>query len=195
MVNAERFDQDGPYVLACTHAGHLEPALLTATLRRPVHWVARVEFFRPRWAALLLKRVGAIPVDRNGVPVRTIRTCVRRLGEGQIIGIFPEGGRTTGPDQAVLGGPVRGGACLIAMRAGVPVVPVVIRGLDAFHHIERWVPGRRTTVQTLVGQPILPADFTPRAARRTRRREMTARLGRAFVDLYQQADARAGGRT
>lgn len=186
VTHGHRLARRGPYVLACTHVGHLEPALLTTLTHRPIYWVARVEFFRYRWARTLLHGVGAIPVNRCGVPVRAVRESVRRLRDGGVVGIFPEGGRTTGDRQAVLGGAIKGGGCLIAARAGVPVVPVVVVGIDALHAVAPWLPGRRTTVRTIVGPPILPYDPTFCRERRECRHEMTRQLRAAFVALHAE---------
>ncbi|MGC4032937.1 MAG: lysophospholipid acyltransferase family protein [Tepidisphaeraceae bacterium] len=184
IVHAERLRRPGPFVLACTHIGHLEPAILGAWMQRPVHWVAREEFFRFGPAARLLRRLGAIRVDRRGVPVSAIRESVRRLHHGEIVGIFPEGGRTHGDDQAIHGGEIKGGACLIALRAGVPIVPVVMLGTDRLQTIHPWIPGQRTTITTLIGSPITPATIDNKNLFRQARRDMTAQLANAFVDLY-----------
>ena len=186
IVHPERLRRPGPFLLACTHIGHLEPMLVSGWMRRPVHWVAREEFFRFRPAAVFLRRVGAIEIDRFGVPVRALRESIARLTRGEIVGIFPEGGRTHGRQQAVRGGRVRGGAACIAMRANVPIVPVVVLGLDTFQNLGPWVPGRRTTVRTIVGEAIPPAAFGDRVGRRMRRQAMTAAIAASFMALYRE---------
>ena len=194
IVHPERLHRRGPFLIACTHMGHLEPVLVSGWMRRPVHWVAREEFFRFRPAASLLRRMGAIEINRCGVPVWAVRESVRRLGRGDVVGIFPEGGRKYGPQQAICGGRVRGGVATIAMRANVPVVPVVVLGLDAMQAARVWVPGRRTTVRMIVGDAIPPADFGPRVGRGARRRAMTERIAAVFISLYGElCDDPCGG--
>lgn len=187
IVHRERLQHHGPFIIACTHIGHLEPVLISSVLTRPVHWVARVEFYRNRFAAGYLNRTGTIPVNRNGVPVSTIRTAAAMLGEEKIVGIFPEGGRTHGLQQAIHGGPIKGGVCTIAMRAGVPIVPVVVLNIDAMHAVSNWMPGRRTTIQTLVGRPIMPCHGGGRIGRRVNRQQMTEQLAQAFIELYAES--------
>ena len=186
VVHGHRLRRAGPFVLACTHHGYLEPAVVGTVLDRPVHWLAREEFFRSSWSAAALRAVGAIELDRRGVPVRAVRAALARLGDGKVVGIFPEGGRVRGDTGVVRGGPIRGGACLLALRAGVPVVPVVVLGVDRLAGGSTWVPGRRTAVRTIVGPPLPPPPLLPRAGRRDRRRRMTADLKRAFVALHQE---------
>ena len=194
VIHGERLRHPGPYLLACTHIGHLEPALLGATMTRPVQWVARLEFYRRWWAAAALRRLGAIPVNRFGVPVSTMRESLKRLRDGEIVGIFPEGGRTHGSQQAIHGGPIKGGVCLLAERAGVPVVPVVVLGIDKMHAVQPFIPGNRTTIHTIVGPAIEASSVQTRIGRRARRQALTAGLARAFVDLNTEAEQFIGGR-
>lgn len=186
VVHPERLRRPGPFVLACTHIGHLEPPILCGWMRRPVHWVAREEFFRVRPASHALKRLGAIRIDRRGVSVSAVRESIRRLNAGQVVGIFPEGGRTHGDAQAIRGGKIKGGACLMAIRAGVPIVPVVMLGIERLHCIGPWMPGQRTTIDTIVGEPIFPPGNVLRIARRTARQAMTADLAAAFIRLNDE---------
>lgn len=194
VIHGQRLRRPGPYLLACTHIGHLEPVLLCATMQRPVQWVARLEFYRRWWTAAVLRRVGAIPVNRCGVPVSTMRESMKRLRAGDIVGIFPEGGRTHGARQAIHGGPIKGGVCLLAERAGVPIVPVVMLGLDALHAVEPFIPGNRTTIHTIVGPAIHAPAVQTRIGRRARRHVLTATLARAFIDLNNEAMRHVGGR-
>ncbi|MDB5326108.1 MAG: putative acyltransferase, partial [Phycisphaerales bacterium] len=194
IIHGQRLCRPGPYLMACTHIGHLEPVLLCASMARPVQWVARLEFYRRWWAAAVLRKVGAIPVDRFGVPVSTMRESLRRLANDQIVGIFPEGGRTHGPQQAIRGGPIKGGVCLLAERAGVPIVPVVMLGIDKMHAVQPFVPGNRTTICTIVGPAIWPSSLRDRVDRRERRKALTAELANAFIELNQEAERFAGGR-
>lgn len=194
VIHPQRLRRPGAFLLACTHIGHLEPVLLTTALQRPVHWVARIEFYRHRWAAEALRRFGAIPVNRFGVPTSTFHHCLDRLAAGQIVGIFPEGGRTHGANQAINGGPIKGGVCVIAERAQVPIVPVVVLDIDTMHAITPWIPGQRTAIRTIVGEPIFPSPSRDRSGRRQRRIELTKRLADAFMLLHAEGQAFTGGR-
>src|SRR5205814_2261853 len=93
-----------------------------------IDYVARMEFYRNFFGAWLFRALGAIKVNRQGVPVSTIRTALKRLRQGRIVGIFPEGGVSRGQASVVNGGPIKYGACLLACRARLPVVPVVVLG-------------------------------------------------------------------
>ena len=107
VVRPEAAERAGGYVLAPTHLSHLEPFCLGTLIRRKVDWMARLEFFRRKWAAAFLYATDAFPVNRSGVPVSAIRTAIARARAGRIVGIFPEGGVAVGAQSACRGAPVK----------------------------------------------------------------------------------------
>jgi 1-acyl-sn-glycerol-3-phosphate acyltransferase len=189
VVRPEAAEREGGYVLACTHLGHLEPFCVGAVMRRKVDWMARVEYFRNRIIRAMLRAVDAFPVNRFGVPVRSIRTAVARAAGGRIVGIFPEGGVATGSASVCRGGPIKRGACVVANRAGVPIVPCVVLGTHALNRVGPWLPFRRGRLWVVFGRPIEPR---PGPARRAAREALAADLEREFVSLYGEARARYG---
>ena len=60
-----------------------------------------------------------------------------------MVGIFPEGGVASGKDSMCRGGRMKGGACLIARRANVPIIPCVILGVHTLNRVAPWIPFRR----------------------------------------------------
>jgi 1-acyl-sn-glycerol-3-phosphate acyltransferase len=187
-VQTLRFDRlrrHGPFIIACTHVSHLEPVLLSSMIDRPVRWVARAEYYRPWALRRLLNLSGAISIQRTGQPpVRAVRRSVERLRAGEIVGIFPEGGVMRKRQAIFRGGVCKGGVATIAMRARVPVVPVIMLGTEKLNAIEPWYPGRATKVWIAVGDAIDPPP-ADRTARRAGRRALTAELRDAFISLYQ----------
>ena len=183
MVGGERLEAAGPLLIAPTHMGHIEPLLLSGEIGRPVFWVARSELFRSAWG-WVMRHAGTIEIDPNAMCTQAMRTCVRRLQEGQIVGIFPEGRVTRGPTAAVHGAPVYGGAALLSLRTGVPIVPIVVLGTDRLITVESWLPGNRTPVAIGVGDPVVPPPLPPRSGRRAARRALTVDLGVGYEKTY-----------
>jgi 1-acyl-sn-glycerol-3-phosphate acyltransferase len=184
IIRPELAEAPGGYVLAPTHLSHLEPFCLGILVRRKVDWMARVEFFRWRVLALLLRALDAFSVNRHGVPVGAIRTSVRRAREGRAIGIFPEGGVATGRASVIRGGPVKKGACVVAQRAGVPIIPCVVLGTDRLNRVEPWLPFRRARLWVAFGEPLYPAAVTGTLTRRQARDRVAADLQRRYQSLY-----------
>ena len=184
VLRPELAERPGGYVLACTHLSHLEPFIVWTLVRRKIDWMARVEFFRNRAMAAVLYAADAFPVNRFGVPVSAIRTAMARARDGRVVGIFPEGGVATGAASACRGGPIKQGACLVAIRAGVPIVPCVVLGTHALNRPEPWLPFRRGRVWVAFGPPIEPVRDAP--CPKAARRAMSRQLGDAFCSLYAE---------
>lgn len=116
----------GPCIAVCNHASYLDGILLTAAL--PERFTFLVQHGAERWPyiGLVLKRMGCCFVNRGSARAAalTTRELLARVAAGESLAIFPEGTFKQAP--ALL--PFQSGAFLIAARAGVPVVPCVLRG-------------------------------------------------------------------
>jgi 1-acyl-sn-glycerol-3-phosphate acyltransferase len=185
ILGSEWAERDGPVLLAVTHLGHLEPMFISARLKRPVRWMARTEFYRSRLGAWCLRAGGAFPVDRSGYALPTIRRAVRLLNEGNIVGVFPEGGVVSRANSVVSGGPIRDGVCLISIRTGIPITPVVVLGTESLNRIEPWLPFHRGRIWTAFGRPV-PPPVVRAHNRRLARAELSSRLRADFVGLYRK---------
>lgn len=187
VIRPEAVEREGPYVLACTHISHLDPLCFSILTRRKIDWMARVEFFSNFIGNKVLHGVDCFPVRRYGVPVSAIRTALRRLEQGRVVGIFPEGGVAFGDTSACRYGPMKQGACFVAQRAGVPVVPAVIVGTHLLNCVKPWLPARRIRLWVAFGRSIPPAPLPPssrdaKAARDAMNRDLQAE----FVSVYDE---------
>ncbi|MFM8717910.1 MAG: lysophospholipid acyltransferase family protein, partial [Spartobacteria bacterium] len=88
---------------------------------------------------------------------QALRHALRRLEQGRMIGVFPEGGIRDGERSILAGADMREGAFLIAAKAGSPVVPVVSLGSARLYNRRNWLPWRRAKVFIGVGEPVFPA--------------------------------------
>lgn len=184
LLNRHRAELEKPYLIACSHVSHLEPFIVSCLLNRKIDWMARIEFFKPAWAAKLLDCADSFSVNRQGVPVSTIRTSLDRLSQNRIVGIFPEGGVARGAENIFRGGIVKEGACLIAQRAGVPIVPIVVLGTEKLNCVDPWLPMRRGRLWINVGHPVRPLPDVP--CRRSARKLLAQRLRQRFMLTYQE---------
>jgi 1-acyl-sn-glycerol-3-phosphate acyltransferase len=187
VVRPEAAEREGGYVLAVTHLSHLDPLCVGLLVRRKVDWMARLEFFRHWIIAAYLWSVDAFPVNRFGYAGSAIRRAVARAARGRAIGIFPEGGVSAGPASACRGGPIKRGACVVAQRAGVPIVPCVILGTHRLNHPLPWIPYRRGNLWVIFGHPIEPRR---NPNRREARFEMAEELRRQFQSLAEELRTR-----
>lgn len=114
----------GGLLIASNHQSFLDPVLVGTALDRPVSYLARRDLFDIPGLGALIGALGSHPVTREAVDAGAVRTVLRLLRSGEPVLVFPEGTRT--PDGEL--GAFRTGPAAIAIRCGVPVVPVCIEG-------------------------------------------------------------------
>lgn len=117
----------GPVVVAVNHFSHLDPIVASMAARRRVRFLAVDELFgRSRVFDRLTLWLGAIPMTRTRIPFGPLKLALAELASGISVGVFPEGVRVWHWGER---DPKRGAAWL-ALRAGVPLVPIAISGSD-----------------------------------------------------------------
>jgi 1-acyl-sn-glycerol-3-phosphate acyltransferase len=130
--------QEGGYVLACNHVSNFDPWAIGVPLwpKRFLRFMAKSELY---WWPLtfLLNRVGAFPVRRGQRDTVAIATAVRLAREGNVVAMFPEGTRRTKGLVKRFEARPRSGAARIALEAGVPLVPVAVKGTDKLTRLGR----------------------------------------------------------
>lgn len=113
------------FILISNHTSNWDPVILGDAIRgRHIVYMAKEELFSNKIADFFLRQLHAIPLTRGAGDVAAVKTALRVLREGSILGIFPEGTRARdGKIKAF-----EPGAALLALRAGVPVLPAYIQG-------------------------------------------------------------------
>jgi len=121
----ENIPEAGGFILCCNHISMVDPVYLAVSIRnRRIHFMAKAEVFSTKILGPICRAVGAFPVDRGHSDLNAVRTSLKILSEGRPLGIFPQGTRSKGNERT----PMLGGVSMIAMRAGVPVIPAYIHG-------------------------------------------------------------------
>jgi 1-acyl-sn-glycerol-3-phosphate acyltransferase len=162
ILHAERAAREGAYLLAANHLSPYDAPLLIATTPRVIYWLSIVEIFRNPLVGWFLRGVGAEPLDRGKVDTHTVRAIVRHLRNGEVVGIFPEGGVRSGTSSVLDGGDIHEGIGKLAHLAQVPVVPCVVLGGSKFSRWTCWLPGARTRWAVAYGEPIFPRGMRDR---------------------------------
>ena len=155
----------GPCVIAANHASYLDGIVLTAVLPGEFSFVAKREFTARIVARVFLRHIGAEFVERFELArgVEDARVVARAARRGRTLVFFPEGTFTRTPGLL----PFHMGAFAAAAEAGVPLVPVTIRGTRSILRSDRWFP-RRGTVAVTIGTPVQPEGSDWAAAIRLR---------------------------
>lgn len=120
----EHIDNTQGGLLLINHQSFLDPILAAVLLTRPVSYLARDNLFKVPLLGWLLRRTYVIPISREAARGGSIRLAVDRLEQGYLLGIFPEGTRSSGPEVHTF----RPGFLAIVRRTKQPVYPVGIFG-------------------------------------------------------------------
>jgi 1-acyl-sn-glycerol-3-phosphate acyltransferase len=138
----------GPLVIATNHLHLADPCLVMLGLRYAYITILAGEKWAESWpVSWLLKTVGGIFVNRGEVDRVALAKCLAVLRDGGILGLAPEGTRSrTGVLQR--GKP---GVAYIAIKAGVPILPVGISGQEKL--LASWKRLRRPHIMMRVGEP------------------------------------------
>jgi 1-acyl-sn-glycerol-3-phosphate acyltransferase len=158
----ENFPADGPVLLVANHQSFSDSIFMPLMTPRPVKFLAKAEYFdqpgfKGRLSAGFFRGVGSIPIDRSGAKAAeaALNTALRLLGEGEVVGMYPEGTRS--PDGRLYKG--RTGVARIALAARCPVVPVAIFGTSQVQPTGKTIP-RVHKVDVRFGTPLDFSRFT-----------------------------------
>jgi 1-acyl-sn-glycerol-3-phosphate acyltransferase len=178
----------GAAIVAGNHLSFSDHFLMPAVLRRRITFLAKAEYFtgpglKGRLTAFFFRSAGQIPVDRSGKEAgqAAIREGLGVLGRGELLGIYPEGTRSH--DGRLYKGKV--GVAVMALRAGVPVVPCAMIGT-----FEAQPPGRKIPkVHPVVIRFGEPLDFSRYAGMEREKavlRAVTDEIMYAILSLSEQ---------
>ncbi len=115
----------GPALVCANHQSFIDPPVVGAAMRRPIHFMARHDLFTVPVLGWLIARTNAFPVKRTGAgDTAAFKNVFRLLEKGELLLLFPEGTRSRDGN---LQKP-SAGAGLIAYQARVPVIPCYVSG-------------------------------------------------------------------
>ena len=171
VIGRENVPKEGAFIIASNHLSWMDVPLVPSFLKRKVVYMAKEELFYGK-VGWLVRFLGAFPVKRGEADRQSLRAADTELKAGKIFMIFPEGTRSKtrqlGKGHVGLG--------MIALRAGVPVVPVAVWGSE--YTFKKLRP--RVTIS--YGKPLL---LTPRGQKITREdiEEATEKVMRAIAAM------------
>lgn len=140
----ENLPASGGVLLVANHTSYWDPVVVICALKRKVHFMAKAELFNIPVIGYVLRISGSFPVRRDKSDREAIRTAVRLLEEGQVVGVFPEGTRSHTGELLK----PHLGAAMLASKAKAPMVPIALIGT-------RGVFGR---VKMIIGTPIVSQE-------------------------------------
>ena len=190
----EHVPQSGPAILASNHLAVADSFFLPLVVRRRITFLAKAEYFsgtgiKGRMTKWFYTVAGQVPIDRTNADSAqaALDTAQRILGDGKLLGMYPEGTRS--PDGRLYKG--KSGLARLALESGVPVIPVAMIGTDVVNPpgSKMWRFGR---VTVRFGKPMDFSRFEGMAGNRFIERavidevmyELMKLSGQEYVDIY-----------
>lgn len=152
-TGCENMPEVGGVVLVSNHLSFLDVFILGIGVRRPLNYVARSTLFLPLLGTFI-RSVGGFPIQREGMGASGMKETLKRLRDGGVVTLFPEGTRSMDGEL----GELKPGIALLVSRAGAPVVPAGIAGTFGGWPRHRPFP-RPHPIRVHYGPPIFPADL------------------------------------
>lgn len=152
--------KSGPAILAANHVSWLDPIVLGAACPRPIRFLIARSVHERRWSRWFYTRMGTIPVEMGTRDPGWLRTAIRSLRAGELVGIFPQGvGLAVASSREA-----RPGALLLAAMSGAPFIPVGLSGT-----LRAWPPRTKFpkpgSVLVRFGEPFRPWNEGARPGR------------------------------
>lgn len=190
----ENIPSSGPAILAGNHLAVVDSFFLPLVSPRRVTFLAKSEYFTESGFKGWLKKVffsgaGQVPIDRTSADAaeNALSTAKRLLGEGKLLGIYPEGTRS--PDGRLYKG--KTGLARMALATGVSVIPIAMVGTNVMNPpgTARW---HFSKVTVKIGKPLDFSRFDGMAGNRFIERavidevmyELMQLSGQEYVDIY-----------
>jgi 1-acyl-sn-glycerol-3-phosphate acyltransferase len=182
--NRDRLPKQGGYVLAPSHRSMMDIPFAAWLSPRPLRYMGMASLFRLPVAGSFFRSLGGFAVARDGTDRKALRDSIAMLQGGEVLLVYPEGTRQHGPKIQ----PLQPGAAYLALRAGVPIVPVGIAGTEEIlrSHGSKLPRFRRGVM--VVGEPIVSPARESGVVARDRVDALTAQLHDALQVLFDEAN-------
>jgi 1-acyl-sn-glycerol-3-phosphate acyltransferase len=145
----ENIPQKGPILLVANHLIWYDPLLIGVIFPRRLWFMAKIEIFRLPFVGLGCRLTGQIPVHRGESDRAALEQALTYLQKGRAVTIFPEG--AVAQHERLLA--AHTGVAMLALRSGVPILPIAHRGTRRIFIDRRaWLP----RVDVKIGKPYVP---------------------------------------
>lgn len=189
VVGRDRVPAHGGVIVAANHVSYLDIPIVGCSLARRADFLAKAELFANPAVGWLFKRLGGVPIRRDGVDRTALGDVERRLAAGHVVVMYPEGTRS--PDERLRD--PKPGVGMLAVHTGVPVVPAYIAGTgEAWPPGARWLRSRPITV--VFGEPMrwgtTGESATDEIATKRRYQQVSQEIMGRIAELQHEAQTR-----
>lgn len=147
ITGKENIPRVGAYIACANHVTLIDPIFVGISLPHRMYFMAKAELFKNVFMRALMNGLGAFPIKRGEADLKSIKTSLKLLGSGKVLGIFPEG--TRNKTNEITAEP---GIAMLAIKSKVPVLPVAI--ISSYKFFKR--------TQVVIGKPIELSEYYDR---------------------------------
>jgi 1-acyl-sn-glycerol-3-phosphate acyltransferase len=168
----EHLPKTGGFVIAPSHRSMMDILFTARITTRRVRFMGKASLFKVPVLGSFFSALGGFPVARDGTDRKAVRDSVTMLEAGDVLCVYPEGTRQNGLKIQ----PLQPGAAYLAIRAGVPIVPVGIAGAEEIMRSHKLPIPRFAKVTIVVGPPVVPEARASGVVARDKVDALTAKL-------------------
>ncbi len=154
VEGVENLPAEGPLIICANHYSAIDPVILAVSLPYRIYSMAKAELFNNRFFGWFLRSVGVFPVKRGEADIKSIKTALKLLKEGKIMGMFPEG--TRNKTSEIKAEP---GVAMIAIRSQAKVLPIAIISSYQFFKPTVVRIGESVTLEQYYDQKLQSDDY------------------------------------
>lgn len=122
VYGQDKLPPTGGFILASNHVTDFDPLFIGIKLKRQLNFMAKAELFKNKLFGMVLRGLGAFPVDRGSGDNTAIQKAIDTVEQGDILAIFPEGTRSKDGELKRF----KSGAIVVAAQTGANIVPTSV---------------------------------------------------------------------
>ena len=187
VIGKENIPREGAFLLAPIHRSNIDTPLAAAVTNRRLRFMGKDSLWKMRPIGWIISALGAFPVTRGSADREALKRCIMVLEAGEPLVLFPEGTRQSGPTVM----PLFDGAAYVAVKAGVPIIPVGIGGSEGvMPKGSKMIYPKKCVV--IVGKPLVAERDAEGRVPRSAVKDITQRLSDELQTLFDEAQTLAG---
>jgi len=187
VIDRHKVPATGAFILAPIHRSNIDSPLASAVTRRRMRFMGKDSLWKIRPIGWVLSALGGFPVSRGTADREALKRCIAVLESGEPLVLFPEGTRQFGPKVH----PLFDGAAYVAVKAGVPIIPVGIGGSErVMPKGSKMIHPRKCVM--IIGDPIVAERDSEGRVPRSAVKDVTERLASSLQELFDRSQQMAG---
>ena len=187
IIDRHKVPATGAFILAPIHRSNIDSPLASAVTRRRMRFMGKDSLWKVRPVGWVLSALGGFPVSRGTADREALKRCIAVLESGEPLVLFPEGTRQSGPKVH----PLFDGAAYVAVKAGVPIIPVGIGGSErVMPKGSKMIHPRKCVM--IIGDPIEVQPDADGRVPRSAVKDVTERLSASLQELFDRSQQLAG---